>query len=329
MAKPIKRGNTWRAQVRRRGYKPVSATLDTKRDAEIWIAEVEAKMVRGKWHDADESSTTKLRDALEKYLQKVTPEKKGVKQETNRIKALMKLPLADWYLAEIRGQQIAEFRDKLIDEGKAPSTIRNFLTILSQVFVTAAKEWGMYELNNPVENIKRPKNKRGRQRRLQPGEEEKLLQQLCEPYRSAIILALETAMRRSEICRLLWEDIDTQKCTAKIRDTKNGEDRVIPLSPRALNIITSQEQINERVFRITSPDTYTHAFLSACREIGSSDLRLHDLRHEATSRLVESRLFELAELMKITGHKTLAAFSIYMHIDAENLAERMHKNTGK
>lgn len=83
MATIIKRGNGWRAQVRRRGYKTVSATFDTRRDAEMWVAEVEAKMHRGKWQDADESATTTLGEAMRRYLTEVTPAKKGEKQETN------------------------------------------------------------------------------------------------------------------------------------------------------------------------------------------------------------------------------------------------------
>lgn len=326
MATITKRGNGWRAQVRRRGYNPVTATFDTQRDAKIWVAEIEAKMSRGQWHDADDSTKTKLATALQRYMTEVTPHKKGAKQEINRIKILLKLPLAEWNLAEIRGQQIAEYRDKRTAAGMSPSTIRNELTIISQVFETAAKEWGMYSLRNPVEHVKRPKQRRGRQRRLLPGEEEQLIDQLREPYRSAIIIALETALRRSEICRMRWDDVDLTKRTAKIRDTKNGEDRIIPLSPRAIAIIDAQSRDNERVFRISSPDSYSQAFLWACKQTGLDDLRLHDLRHEATSRLVECGLFELAEVMKITGHKTLAAFGIYMHIQAEKLADRMHKN---
>ena len=67
----------------------------------------------------------------------------------------------------------------------------------------------------------------------------------------------------------------------------------------------------------------TQAFRAATRQAGIRNLRLHDLRKEATSRLVESKCFELPEVMRITGHKTLTAFNVYMHIKAEELANRM------
>lgn len=323
MATIVKRGATWRASVRRRGYKTVSATFDRKRDAEIWAAEVEAKMSRGKWQDADESSTTKLSEALQRYLTEVTPTKKGAKQETNRIKAIMKLPLADWYLTEIRGKQIADYRDARAAAGKSPSTIRNDLTIISQVFSTAAKEWGMYDLRNPVENIKLPKQNKSRNRRLKVGELDRILAELEKPYQDAVLLLLETAMRRSELCRLTWADINLYQRTATLRDTKNGEDRSIPLTPAAAQLIAAQPQRSDTVFTDLKPDSLTHAMHDACKRAGITNLHLHDLRREATSRLVESGLFQLAEVMRITGHKTLAAFSIYMHIDAQALAQRM------
>ena len=325
MATIIKRGNGWRAQVRRRGYKTVSLTFDTKRDAEMWAAEVEAKMYRGKWQDADESASTQLAEALQRYLTEVTPLKKGAKQETNRIKAMMKQPLADWYLSEIRGKQMAEYRDARLKAGKSPSTIRNELTIISQVYATAAKEWGMYELRNPVENVKRPKQNRARERRLKRNEQERLLAELQKPYSDAVLILLETALRRSELCRLQWRDVNLHQGTALIRNTKNGEDRVIPLSCLATQIIAMQPQHYPTLFNIT-PDGLTHAFRKATQRAGIRNLHLHDLRKEATSRLVESGLFQLPEVMGITGHKTLAAFNVYMHIKAEKLAEKMRNS---
>lgn len=273
MATIVKRGSTWRALVRRRGYKTATATFDRKRDAEIWAAEVEAKMARGKWQDADESSTTKLSEALQRYLLEVTPTKKGAKQETNRVKALMKLPLADWYLTEIRGQQIAEYRDARAAAGKSPSTVRNDLTIISQVFSTAAKEWGMYDLRNPVENIKLPKQNKARDRRLKRGELDRLLAELEKPYTDAVLLLLETAMRRSELCRLKWQDVSLHKRTAKVRDTKNGEDRTIPLSHIAVQIIATQPQAGDTVFDI-KPDSLTHALSNAAKRASIRNLHL-------------------------------------------------------
>lgn len=118
---------------------------------------------------------------------------------------MMKQPLADWYLSEIRGKQMAEYRDARLKAGKSPSTIRNELTIISQKSIRhIAKEWGMYELRNPVENVKRPKQNRARERRLKRNEQERLLAELQKPYSDAVLILLETALRRSELCRLQW-----------------------------------------------------------------------------------------------------------------------------
>lgn len=187
----------------------------------------------------------------------------------------------------------------------------------------------MYDLRNPVENIKLPKQKKGRERCLKKGELERLMPELEKPYSDAMLLLLETALRRSELCRLAWKDVNLYKRTAKVRDTKNGEDRSIPLTPVAAQIIAAQPQKGETVFFGLKPDSLTHAMNAATKRAGITDLHVHDLRHEATSRFVESGLFQLAEVMRITGHKTLAAFGIYMHIQAENLAARMLENPEK
>jgi integrase len=181
----------------------------------------------------------------------------------------------------------------------------------------------MSDLTNPVEHIRMPKNRAGRERRLKQWEEEALYKELKPPYLQAVQLALETALRRSELCKLQWEDVNLKKYVALVRDTKNGEDRVIPLSPTAIAILESLPRTSTTVLDISSPDTLTWFFRQACKEALIKDLTFHDLRHEAVSRLVEGRLFELAEIMQISGHKTLSAFNTYMHSRAEKLAERM------
>lgn len=112
-------------------------------------------------------------------------------------------------------------------------------------------------------------------------------------------------MCRGEIYELLWENIDQKKKTAKLLDTKNGEDRKIPLSPKAIKLLTTlPEGLNGRVFSMKS-DSITQAFERCCKRAGIEGLRLHDLRHEATSRFFEMG-FNIMVVSSITGHKDLA-----------------------
>ncbi len=77
MAYIRKRGKYWQAQIRRTGFPSVSKTFDTKADAELWVAETEAAMGRGRYVSLREAEETTLSEALDRYLREVTPTKKG------------------------------------------------------------------------------------------------------------------------------------------------------------------------------------------------------------------------------------------------------------
>ncbi len=129
---------------------------------------------------------------------------------------------------------------------------------------------------------------RFRDRRLQPGELERILASTESKELGAIVLlAVETAMRRSEIAGLVRSNIDLKKRILVLPDTKNGERRVVPLSTKAVELLAGlPPRIGRRVFGM-APDSISQAFERACARAGIEDLRYHDLRHEAASRLFE------------------------------------------
>lgn len=168
-----------------------------------------------------------------------------------------------------------------------------------------------------------------------------------------LTLAVETAMRRGEIAALRWENIDLGRRVAHLPETKNGNSRDVPLSSAALDVLAgllpkkdSQRrkalavptELRGPVFA-THPDGITQAFERAMQRARSAyerdcadqgrepdptfliDLRFHDLRHEATSRLASR--FQLHELAKITGHRDTRMLLRYYHPDAADLAKRL------
>jgi hypothetical protein len=141
----------WRVQIRRQGYRPLSRSFDTKQAARDWASEVEGKILIGELIDLGEARRTTLGEAQERYRGEVTPTKRGAAQENIRIGQWLRDPLAARSLASIRSTDIAAWRSKMVELGFASTTIRNALTILSQVYKTAASEWGMEELRNRLE----------------------------------------------------------------------------------------------------------------------------------------------------------------------------------
>src|SRR5690606_33470601 len=138
-----KRGASWRAQVRRKGYPTLSATFDTKAEAQRWAAEIEGDMSRARFVDIRDADSTTQAEALKRYRREVSDHKKGEKQEGVRIKRWMEDPLAEKSLASLKSSDLAAWRDERLREGKSTATVRLNLAIISHLYTVAAKEWGI------------------------------------------------------------------------------------------------------------------------------------------------------------------------------------------
>ena len=310
----------WQAIVRKKGYPSHTKTFRTKRDAEAWARLTESAMERGLWQNQSDADSTTLADALDRYGREVSSLKKSGKIELYRIGTLKTDKIAKLHLSRIRGADLAEYRDRRLNVGLSDSSVRLELAILSNLYTVAMKEWRMEGLRNPVLSVRKPSPGKARDRRLSPIEEKKLLGECTPPLKAIILFALETGMRRGEIQKLLWKDVDLIKCTAQLFDTKNGEDRTIPLSSRAIAVLKAlPRNINGKVFPGAD---ISHSFTAACRRAAIDDLRFHDLRHEATSRFFEKGLNPM-QVAAITGHKTLQMLKRYTHLRAEDLAKML------
>ncbi len=337
MAAIYKRGvGHWQALIRRKGYPTQSKSFKRRIDAEAWAREIEAEMDRGVFASRKEAENTTLAEALDRYESEISCSKKGY--EKSLLKKWKAHPLAKRSLASIQGKDIAAYRDSRLKE-VSPNTVRLELALLSHLFTIAVKEWGMAGLVNPVSQIRKPKLPQGRDRRLHPGE----LDRICSSSDSLVLadlvrFAVETGMRRGELSGMTWETVDIKKRTVTLPETKNGEKRIVPLSTEAVRILSGlARRLDGKVWGM-KPDSITQAFLRVfdrarkgyekeCEEKGVTpdpaflvDLTFHDLRHEATSRFFEKGLNPM-QVAAITGHKTLQMLKRYTHLKAEDLAE--------
>lgn len=321
----------WQAQVRKKGYPLQTMTFDTRVAAEAWARAVEVEMDQGRFVPRVEAETTTLKELLERYLEEVTPLKKGAAAETARIRAQLRHPMAQRFIGSIHGADIARYRNERLQKVQ-PATVKRDLVVISHLFEVARKEWGI-PVNNPVRDIKLPPHARARERRLQPGgtgedSEETRLLKACRKARNRFLLpvvqlALETAMRRGELVGLRWEHVDLKRQIAHLPDTKNGEARTVPLSTAAVKVLRElPRSLNGQVFPGLTTEAVKLAFVRTRRNAGLEDLRFHDLRHEATTRLFEKGL-NIMEAASITGHKDLRMLRRYTHLRAEDLARKL------
>lgn len=343
MANIRKRGDgQWQVQIRRAGFPSQCKTFEQKADAEAWARKVESEMDVGIFVDRRLLKIVLLKDLLERYEKEITPGKKGAKAEKSKLKVLRSAKLAKKAVAYIDAFDIVEYRDVRLKQ-VAPATVIKEMNLLSNVFNIARSEWCMRGLENPVVGVRRPKVARERNRRLDAkGEELRRVLEASESQvlRALITVAIETAMRRGEMVNIRRCDLDLERRVITLRDTKNGESRNVPLSSRAIEEIKKlPEREGDQLFGMKA-DSVTHAFRQSvrraraiyekeCEEEGVSpdpklliDLRLHDARHEATSRFFEKGLNTM-EAAAITGHKDLRQLKRYTHLRAEDLAKKL------
>jgi integrase len=269
---------------------------------------------------------TLLKELLERYEEEVSPLHKSYEVEKYRLKTLQR-HLGDQRVSMLSPALLCKYRDTRL-KVVSPASLKRELVILSSVLNTAIKEWGVNLQQNPVSMVSLPKVGRGRDRRLEVGEEEKLLSAFGELKR-IIIAALETGMRRGEILNIKRSHIEFNRQTLLIPLTKTDTPRTIPLSSRAIEALRAQLRGSQNIIPIEETTLFSYtsrglsgAFLRLCRKHGLENLHFHDLRHEATSRFFEKGLNPV-EVATITGHKDTKMLMRYTHLRAEDLVKRL------
>ncbi|REE19465.1 site-specific recombinase XerD [Paraburkholderia sp. BL27I4N3] len=324
----------WQARVRRSGFPAQTRSFPTKTEAEAWARDVEAEYDKGHAIDQRDAREMSLGNALRRYLAEVTPLHKGAKTEGYRIRQLLHHPICAYSLANLTRNALTEYREQRL-QAVSGSTARKEMQVMALVIDHARRDWGVYLAENPVRMVRLPKENAARERRLRPGEEAVLLTE-CRAARApylehAVIVAIETAMRQSEMLALTWDRIDLEKRVVRLAATKNGEPRPVPLTRRAVAALAAMKLVRvyewtkhntDGPFRWVGATVIRHAFMRARDKAGMPDLRFHDLRHEATSRLFEKGLNTM-EVASITGHKTLSMLRRYSHLSMDHLLSKL------
>lgn len=338
MASIIKRGPAqYQAKVRRQGFPVRSKTFETHAEAKSWADVLEGKISGDEYVDRSREQRTTLAELLRRYLSDVTPTKKGERSERYRIAKLLRHDIVTLPVTSVEPSDIAKLRDERRADGRAASTVRNEMNLLSSVFKLAAAEWG-YRIGNPVAGVARPKQPKARWATLSPAQEEVLLAE-CRKRRQwwvyhCVRLALTTAARAGEIRGLRFENIRLdQHHYVQLQEGKNGEARVLSLTHdmeiafREMLDAVPIRRLDGWVFgdplaKVADGgfpvSVLSDAFGRVAARAGMPDLRFHDLRHIATTRLALIHRDAL-DLATTTGHRDLSMLRRYLN---ENPSER-------
>ena len=315
MATFRKRGARWQVQIRRRGHSPLSRSFLHRIDAEKWARSKELELDRTLLpSDPRILSRFTLGDLVRRYMDTITPGKKRHEIERIELRAFLRFPICAKKLSELRTADFAEYRDVRLKQIKAASLKRS-LAPIRHLFEVARTEWGLPITQNPVCALNFRASDTQRERRLRPGELERLLEQArkCRnPHIAPIIqFAVATGMRRGEILNIEAKHFDRERAELFIPTSKTGLGRTIPLTKDAFDILLAGANTQQRLFPV-SANAFRLSWERVRRRVGLIDLRFHDLRHEAVSRYFELGL-TAPEVGLISGHQNLRTLGRYAH----------------
>lgn len=355
---------SYRAQVRVKGHAAQGKSFPNKKEAKDWANSIEAAIREGRYFPHAKASRTLFADVVARYRDSFLKEAKESGRGTRDQQLGWWLDrFAGKTLAEITPDLIAKARDELAvdtftrgkerrdpDGNPLPAkqykrtgaTINRYLATLSHLFTIAVKEWRLCE-RNPVRDISKKEEARGRVRFLSDEERDSLL---TECKASAwpelyvlVLLAISTGARRGELIRLKWSDVDLKKNRASVHDTKNGDPRTLPLVGKALEALRELKLQNSARSECVFPqpsgfpgpyESFDAHWYAALEAAGVENMRFHDLRHTTASYLAQqgASLLEIADTL---GHKTLAMVKRYAHLTQSHKVsaiERMAKEKG-
>jgi len=307
-----------------------SETFDTRALAKAWAAKREAEIASERVF-LPRQKPLKVSKVIEDYLAQFG--QNYGRSKNYDLARLLRYPLAALDVTEITPQILI---NHCIERNKVakPQTVKNDIIWLKIAIKTMRAVSGFgFDLtvfDNAYEILWREKLiGKSAERERRPTREElwALSRFFGKRKRSVPMLhimwfAIYSARRLSEITRLEWTDNDEKKFTGLVRDAKHprfkeGNHKRFKYPRSAWKIVKKQTQTSEFIFPY-NPKTIGANFDRACNLLGIVDLRFHDLRHEATSRLFERKL-GIVDVQQITLHESWKTLQRYVNLDPGDL----------
>jgi len=325
MASIRRRNGKYQVQIRVGSYSR-SQSFRKLNDAKSW-ARKEEELAEQRRYLGSKYEPCNLAEILLRYLRDVTPHKRSCDTERIVLQALFKENWLNVPLSLLNAAAIAEYRDRRLASVK-PATLKRQLNIVRHACATAEREWDWLSPLSLLQRVTLPKNTEHVVRRITVSDEQALINAAKESrtknLSELLILAIETAMRRGELLALEWQDIDLERSELLVRKSKNGKSRSIPLTARAHTTLANMRSgHNEPVFPL-SANAVRLAFERVRTRAGLNDVRFHDLRHEAISRLFDRGL-TTPEVALLSGHKTVSQLFRYAHADIGRVSRLLNE----
>ncbi len=301
-----------------------------KKLAEKIFRKVMTQIAEGKWFDKQPGADKTVRELLEKYLREHSARNKTPKthERDEGLAKIINRYFGDYQLSVLSPKDIADYKVKRRDEGRAPGTVNRELCLLSHAFNLAIKEWEWVDFN-PVARVSRERVNNQVERWLTFEEQNKLLAVSPQWLREIIIFAVNTGWRRSEIIGLTWDKVDLFQKKLTILEQKNKGKDTQPFNEQVLEVLKARykvRSIKSNIVFYNSGGTawdgrnVLRAFTAAVKDAEIAHCRFHDLRHTFATRLVQAGV-DLYKVQKLMRHKSPIMTQRYAHHYSESLRD--------
>jgi len=227
-----------------------------------------------------------------------------------------------------------ELRKGISKQGKPYSmaTIKHQLVLLNRLY-NLAKRWGLYKGDNPLDRVELPRLDNLRTEFLSDEEADRLMITLdswpCRESAAFVKFTLFTGLRRSELFKLTWDDVDFNRGMITIRSPKGGKTQILPVSPQALEVLRSLDVRSPYVFPGKNGRQRTDfkgPWLRIRQAAGlPSNFRFHGLRHHFASTLVSNGV-DLSIVQALLTHKDARTTQRYSHLKPGAMREAALKS---
>jgi integrase len=227
-----------------------------------------------------------------------------------------------------------DLKKQLNKNGKpySKATIKHQLVLLNRLY-NLARRWGIYDGKNPLDQVEVPRLDNHKTEFMRPDEVVRLFKVLeqwpCRNSAAFVKFSLFTGLRRGELFKLTWDDVDFERSMVTLKEPKGGKTQTIPISVEALNVIKELPVASKFIFPGKDGAQRTD-FKGPWKRIRQaaglpSNFRFHGLRHHFASTLV-SEGHNLQVVQKLLTHKDSRTTQRYAHLAPGALREAAQKS---
>lgn len=330
-----KKGNNWYIDYYVKGQRKRKKIGPSKKLALQVLEDVHVKIAKGEFLGVHEDKKVTFEEYAKEYL-KYSKANKALTSYNRDVTSINSLTavFGKNYLFELGPFMIEKYKAQRLQDGVQPASINREIACFRHMY-NKAVEWG-YGKMNPVNGVKMLKEPPGRIRYLETAEIDRLLKAVdclkrgCGQYlRPIVVLAINTGLRKSEILRLKWKNVDFKERKIIITRSKNNEIRAVPINDTLFKELKriSRHPESDYVFCDKNDVPYGNirkSFDGALKLAKIGDFHFHDLRHTFASHLV-MKGSDLRTVQQLMGHKDIKMTMRYSHLSEAHLQEAVSK----